>query len=87
VDNGRTLMTVKLLAKYLALSEKTIYRMISLGTLPALKVGGQWRFDPKEVKDWVQNGRTRTPTTSGKGLADDECAHDVESRGRRHQGL
>jgi len=38
-------MTVKEVAGYLSLSVKTIYRLVEEGTIPAFKIGGQWRFE------------------------------------------
>ncbi len=47
------MLTIKEVAQFLSLSEKTIYRLVKTGTLPALKVGGQWRFEQKILDAWV----------------------------------
>ena len=57
-------MTIREVARYLSLSEKTVYRLIQAGKLPAAKIGGQWRFDQKMLDDWVAeqaNGNRLTP--------------------------
>ncbi len=47
------MLTIRELANYLSLSERTIYRLIEEGTIPALKIGGQWRFEQKTLDKWV----------------------------------
>ena len=38
------LLTTRQLAEYLQLSERSVYRLLERGELPAVRVGGQWRF-------------------------------------------
>lgn len=40
-------------AQFIGTSRRTIYNMINLHRLPAVKLGGQWRFDPNAVKNWI----------------------------------
>ena len=47
------MLTIREVANYLSLSERTIYRLIEDGILPALKIGGQWRFEERTLEDWV----------------------------------
>jgi excisionase family DNA binding protein len=49
------MMTVKEVADYLSLSVKTIYRLVEEGTIPAFKIGGQWRFEQNSLDDWISN--------------------------------
>jgi excisionase family DNA binding protein len=49
------LMTVGEVADYLRVTEKTIYRLLEKGKIPATKVGRQWRFDTKRIDKWLQN--------------------------------
>ena len=44
------IMTLKEVAKYLGLHPISIYRLIKTSDIPAMKIGGQWRFK-KEVLD------------------------------------
>lgn len=44
------IMTLKEVAKYLKLAEKTAYRLAAEGKLPGFKVGGSWRFRKDEVE-------------------------------------
>jgi excisionase family DNA binding protein len=47
------LLPVRDVADRLAVSEKTIYRMISAGEPPALHVRGQIRVDPDQLAAWL----------------------------------
>ena len=44
------ILTLKEVAKYLKLAEKTAYRLAAEGKLPGFKVGGSWRFRKDEVE-------------------------------------
>ncbi|MBZ0156551.1 MAG: PTS sugar transporter subunit IIA [Alphaproteobacteria bacterium] len=50
-------MSVKDVAALLSVSEKTIYRMIKNETIPCFRVGGQWRFDRREITSWMEDTR------------------------------
>jgi nitrogen PTS system EIIA component len=49
------ILTIKQLSEYLMVSEKTIYRMLEKAILPALRVGGQWRFRRRDIDAWIDN--------------------------------
>ena len=53
MDNAE-IFTIKELAIYLKLAEKTAYRLASDGILPGFKVGGAWRFRQTEVDAWIK---------------------------------
>ncbi len=48
------LMTLQEVADYLRVTEKTIYRLLGRGSIPAVKVGRQWRFERMSIDDWLQ---------------------------------
>ena len=48
------LMTVEEVADYLRVTEKTIYRLLERGRIPATKVGHQWRFDKNLIDEWLR---------------------------------
>jgi len=50
------MMTVSDVARYLSLSEKTIYRMVH--ELPAVRVGGRWRFRGRDLDAWLLRRRS-----------------------------
>ncbi|WP_025740401.1 methylation-associated defense system helix-turn-helix domain-containing protein MAD1 [Salinivibrio socompensis] len=47
------ILTMKELAAYLKLAEKTAYRLASEGKLPGFKVGGSWRFKREDLDAWI----------------------------------
>lgn len=48
-----TLMTVGEVATYLAVHERTVYRLVKEGHMPAYRVGGQWRFKAAVLEEWI----------------------------------
>jgi len=48
------LMTVEDVAGYLRVTEKTIYRLLRQGKIPATKIGRQWRFNKTLVDKWLK---------------------------------
>ena len=46
-------LTVKDIARLLSVSEKTVYRWINQGTLPAYQVHEQYRFNRSEILEWA----------------------------------
>jgi excisionase family DNA binding protein len=49
------LMTIKQLAGYLNLNERTVLRLVSDGALPGMKVGNQWRFRKAMIDTWLDD--------------------------------
>ncbi len=52
-------MTLKEVAKYLRLTEKTTYRYALEGTIPGFKVGGTWRFRRDDILNWINQETNR----------------------------
>lgn len=48
------ILTLKEVAQYLKLAEKTAYRLAAEGKLPGFKVGGSWRFKKEDIEMWIQ---------------------------------
>ena len=47
-------MTVRDVAAFLNVDEKTIYRLVTKGELPGFKVLGSWRFQLHDLKCWIE---------------------------------
>ena len=47
------IITVKELADYLKIAEKTAYRFALEKKIPGFKVGAAWRFRKKEIDEWI----------------------------------
>lgn len=48
------IITVRELAAYLKITEKTAYRLAAEGKIPGFKVGGAWRFRQNEIENWIK---------------------------------
>jgi excisionase family DNA binding protein len=49
------LIDIDELAHYLRLQKQTIYNWLHQRKISGIKVGGVWRFDPKEVGAWLRS--------------------------------
>ncbi len=47
------ILTLKEVAEYLKLAEKTAYRLAAEGKIPGFKVGGSWRFQKADIQKWI----------------------------------
>lgn len=47
------ILTIKEVAKYLKVTERTIYRLAAAKKIPAFKVGGTWRFRTADIDSWI----------------------------------
>lgn len=52
------ILTLKEVAAYLKLAEKTAYRLASEGKLPGFKVGGSWRFKREDLEAWIDESKS-----------------------------
>jgi excisionase family DNA binding protein len=50
------IMTTKEMAKYLKLHEITICKLCKEGKIPAIRIGGVWRFDKEVIDAWIARG-------------------------------
>jgi len=53
------LLTLREAAKKLRVAEVTLYRLARQGRVPAVKVGGGWRFEPGVLDAWLAHGGGR----------------------------
>ncbi|KWI60005.1 helix-turn-helix domain-containing protein [Burkholderia ubonensis] len=47
------ILTIKQVADYLKVTERTIYRLAAAKKIPAFKVGGTWRFRIGDIDGWI----------------------------------
>lgn len=47
------LMTTREIAEYLKLHQITICKLSKEGKIPAVRIGGVWRFDKDKIDDWI----------------------------------
>ncbi|MBF0217720.1 MAG: helix-turn-helix domain-containing protein [Candidatus Omnitrophica bacterium] len=55
----KRLLNFKETRDFLHVSQTTLYRWIYNKKIPALKIGGQWRFDEKALNDWINSKGNR----------------------------
>ena len=68
-----TAMTVRDVAAFLNVDEKTIYRLAQKGDLPGFKVLGSWRFQKSDLESWIQE-RKKAAQKPGKASKAEESA-------------
>lgn len=61
------ILTLKEVADYLKLAEKTAYRLAAEGKLPGFKVGGSWRFKQTDIDSWIEAKKTSNQDNNQKG--------------------
>jgi excisionase family DNA binding protein len=54
-----TFLTTEQVLEYLQVNLRTVYRLIKAGTIPAVRVGRQWRFRKRDIDAWLDSQRTR----------------------------
>ena len=50
----KRLLNVDQLAQYLNLKKQTIYNWLNQGKISGMKIGGVWRFDKREIDNWLK---------------------------------
>ena len=53
-------LTVREVAAFLSVDEKTIYRLVTKGDIPGFKVLGSWRFQRHDLEQWIQVQKKNT---------------------------
>ena len=43
-------------ARVLGVSTRTVYTLARQGEIPAMRIGREWRFALKNLREWVANG-------------------------------
>lgn len=50
---ANSVMTVKEVADYLRVNQRTVYRLAAESRLPGFKVGTNWRFKRGDIDGWI----------------------------------
>jgi len=53
------IMTVREVADFLKVTERTIYRLAAENQIPSFKVGGSWRFRRADLAKWMSEQADR----------------------------
>lgn len=63
-ENG--ILTIREVAAYLKVTERTIYRLAAAKKIPAFKVGGTWRFSRADIDIWIKQ-QSAVDQSEGEG--------------------
>lgn len=53
------ILTVEDVARYLKVTERSIYNLLARQKIPAFKVGGTWRFRMDEINGWARSSQKK----------------------------
>ena len=59
MEHTQRLMTIEEVAAYMQVSRFTVYRLAKEQSIPASKIGRQWRFQREEINRWMQDQSRR----------------------------
>ncbi len=59
------ILTIKEVAEYLKLTERTLYRLVQEGQVPGFKVGNSWRFKRADIERWIEDQKKRIQRPGG----------------------
>jgi PTS system nitrogen regulatory IIA component len=71
------ILTIRQLAEYLMVSEKTVHRMLDRNELPAVRVGVQWRFRKQDIDSWLTEEVRRVEYEGQRGSLDSLDASEI----------
>jgi len=75
------ILTIKQVAEYLKVTERTIYRLAAAKKIPTSKVGGTWRLSLGDTDSWIkQQSREGIGTGPDEGGAATDQSHDGERK-------
>jgi excisionase family DNA binding protein len=79
LPTDESFLTTEEVLAYLNVNLRTVYRLIKAGSIPAVRVGRQWRFRKRDLDKWLESQRhgdakatTVTPARRRILLVDDE---------------
>lgn len=55
------IFTLREVAQYLKVTERTVYRLLASQSIPAFKVGGSWRFRLTDLNLWIERQTSPAP--------------------------
>jgi predicted DNA-binding transcriptional regulator AlpA len=65
-DSEITILNVKELEAFLKIDQKTIYRYVSLGLIPYVKIQSNIRFVKRQILTWIEE-QNYQPDSNGNG--------------------
>jgi excisionase family DNA binding protein len=56
-----TVLTLEDVAQYLHVHPSTVYRLLKNRSIPAFKVGSDWRFNEESIERWIKEREAERP--------------------------
>lgn len=53
------ILTVKEIATYVGVTERTVYTWMAEKKIPGIKIGGSWRCRKKILDEWIDNNHKK----------------------------
>ncbi len=72
------ILNIKQLSEYLMVSEKTIYRMLDRGLLPAARIGAQWRFRKHDIDGWLDERVKKVEIEGQKAVLEELAPSEID---------
>ena len=66
-DDKLRFLSVEEVAGTFGVNAATVYRLVKARQIPAVKIGGQWRFSQVALDAWVASRMTVSPQRFDKG--------------------
>jgi excisionase family DNA binding protein len=79
---GNDVLTIREMAEYLKVTEKTVYTLAQQRRIPSFKVGGQWRFRREDIGAWI-DAQTEDAAAATSGNIADQPRRNGPRRGPR----
>ena len=76
-------LTIREVADYLKVNEKTVYSLAQKRRIPGFKVGGQWRFRREDLDAWIAAQTAETTVDGQPSAAAGAITRPVRRKGRR----
>ena len=61
IEKSPRALTVHEVAEFFSVSDMTIYRLATTGSIPSFRIGNSIRFDPKAVAGWLRRQMRSLP--------------------------
>ncbi len=73
-------LTTADVAELFKLNVETVYLLIAQQGLPATKIGGQWRFDESEIREWFKDRRSLSAPNDSDDLRQPQLDQEAQRR-------
>jgi excisionase family DNA binding protein len=78
------ILTIREVARYLKMNERSIYKLAHQGLIPTVKIASQWRFRKNLIDAWLENQMSSSAT---KAVPDGNSVHVPVSGLLRPEGI